>query len=189
MPCGDGAERLVGTLENSLRPDVDPRSRSHLPVHDEAPALEIAEHLPRGVPGDEVRIRDEHARGIRVRREYPDGFARLHEQRLVVRQHAQRATDRVERRPIPRGLAGAAIHDEIVRALRHFGVEVVHEHAERGFLHPTLTALRGAAGSPHRPGTRHDANFPSRMALATFSMSAVMGRSPVSAAEYWRTMA
>src|SRR2546422_2118968 len=35
MTLGHGAERLVGALQNSLSPDVDPRARGHLAVHDQ----------------------------------------------------------------------------------------------------------------------------------------------------------
>ena len=66
------AKRLVRALENSLRPDVDPRPGGHLPVHDQAPPLEVVEHLPRRVPADEIRVRDEHARRVSVRREHTD---------------------------------------------------------------------------------------------------------------------
>ena len=61
----------------------------------------------------------------------------------------QGADDGVEARPVARGLAGAAVDDEIVGALGDLGIEVVHEHAQGGFLVPALAgdqarATRGA---------------------------------------------
>ena len=47
--------------------------------------------------------------------------------------------------PDARGLAGAAVDDEVVGPLGDLGVEVVVEHAERGFLDPALAGELGAA--------------------------------------------
>src|SRR6058998_2165354 len=135
---GNCAKRLVRALEDALRPDVDPGTRRHLPVHDQPAALEVAKHLPRREAAHQVCVCDQHARRIGVRRKNTHGFARLHDQRLFVAERLQCATDRVERRPIPRGLPGAAVDDEILRALCDVRVEIVHQHSQRGFLHPPL---------------------------------------------------
>ena len=84
-------ERLVGALQDALRADVDPAAGRHLAVHRQALVLEIAEVLPRGPRGHEQGVGDEHARRARVRAEDADRLARLHEQRLVVLERAQRA--------------------------------------------------------------------------------------------------
>ena len=84
-----GAERLVRALHDALRADVDPRARRHLAVHHEALAVELVEVLPRRPVRHEVRVRDQHARRVRVRPENADRLARLHEQRLVVLQPPQ----------------------------------------------------------------------------------------------------
>ena len=179
----DGGKGLVRSLENPLCADVDPRPRGHLAVHDQPAPLEIAKHVPRREATHEIGVRDQHARGIRVCREHPHRLARLHEQRLVVFQHAQRPADRVERGPIPRRFARPAVHHEVVGSLRDLGVEVVHQHPQGSFLDPSLAGFRCPARG------FHEANLPSRMRAATFSMSAVSGRSAVSAADSCRTAA
>src|SRR5665647_1615645 len=59
--------------------------------------------------------------------------------------------DGVEARPVARRLAGAAVDHELVRCFRDFGVEVVHEHAQGGFLLPALASDRGSTGSADYP--------------------------------------
>src|SRR5215471_6760676 len=85
-----------------------------------------------------------------MRGEIAHGFARLHEERLVATERAQRGHDAVIGLPAPRGLARAAVHDEILPALGHVRVEVVHEHTERRFLRPALAGERAAARSADR---------------------------------------
>ena len=123
-PRGRG-ERLVRTLQNPLRSDVNPAPGGHLAVHREAAVLEIAEGFPRGPGRDEQGVGDEDARRAGVRAEDADRFARLHEQRLVVLERAERRDDRVEAAPVARRLAGAAVDDEIVGPFRDVGVEEI----------------------------------------------------------------
>ncbi len=139
-----GGEGLVGALEDALGADVDPRAGGHLSVHREAESVQPAELVPVGPVAHEVGVGDEHARRHVVCLEHADRLARLHEQRLVVLEAPQRRADDVERLPGARRLAGAAVDDEVVRALRHLGVEVVHEHAQGGFLLPAPAADLGA---------------------------------------------
>ena len=106
--------------------------------------------LPGRPLADEVRVRDQHARRVRVRAKHADRLARLHEQRLVVLELLERATMR-RTLPVARGLAGAAVDDEILGSLGDVRIEVVLEHAQRGFLHPALAGearCRSADGSP-----------------------------------------
>ncbi|MGX1490734.1 hypothetical protein RKD41_002993 [Streptomyces tendae] len=50
--------------------------------------------------------------------------------------------------PVPGGLAGAAVDDELVGVLGDLGVEVVLEHPQGGFLLPSQgTQFRTARGS------------------------------------------
>ena len=141
-----GGQRFVSALQDSLRADVDPAARGHLPVHRQSTILEIAEGLERRPRRYEQRIGDEHARGVVVRPEDADGFPRLHEQRLVVVEGAERRDDRVECGPAARGTARAAVHHQILRAFGDVGIEVVHEHPQGGFLRPALARASGAAG-------------------------------------------
>jgi hypothetical protein len=150
MLAAGGGERFVGALQNALRADIDPTAGGHLAVHDEAELLEFAEVVPiRPVP-DDIRVRDEHAGRVVVRAEYADGLAGLNEKRLVVSQVLQFAHDGMERGPVPSGFACAAVDHQVLRALAHLGVEVVHQHADGRFLAPSLGAQLGAARSSNR---------------------------------------
>ena len=140
-----GREGLERALQDALRADVDPRAGGHLPVHREAELLEAAELVPVRPVADEVRVREQHARRPLVRLHDADRLARLHEQRLVALERVQRAHDRVEARPVARGLAGAAVHDEILWVLGDLRVEVVLQHAQRGLLRPAQGVQFGAA--------------------------------------------
>jgi hypothetical protein len=64
----------------------------------------------------------------------PTGLAGLHEQRFVVLERLQRPDDRVERRPAAGGASGSAVNNQILRPLSDLGIQVVHQHAQRGFL-------------------------------------------------------
>ena len=77
------SERLICTLKNSLRTDVDPTSRGHLTVHHQTFAFIFVELLLRRPMRNDVRIREKHARGILVCSEYSNGLSGLHEQCLV----------------------------------------------------------------------------------------------------------
>jgi hypothetical protein len=142
-------EGLVRALHDALRADVDPRARGHLAVHHQAAPVELVEVLPRGPLRHEVRIGEQHARGVGVGLEHAHRLARLHEQRLVVLQLAQAREDAVERCPVARRAADAAVDDELLGALGDAGVEVVLDHAVRGFGEPRLARERRAGGRAH----------------------------------------
>ena len=153
--AGDGGEGLVGALEDALRRDVDPRTGRHLAVHHEPLGLETAELGPRGPVRHEVGVGDEHTRRPLVRRHDSDGLARLHEERLVRLEVLERLDDGVERLPGSGCAAGAAVDDEVVGALGDLGVEVVHEHAQRGFGLPALRVEFGSARCADGAGALH----------------------------------
>ena len=142
------AEGLIGALQDALGADVDPRAGRHLPVHHQALGLELAEMLPIRPVTNEIRVRDQHARRPFVGAEHPDRLAGLHQHGLVGLQAAQRPHDRVERLPAAGGPAGAAVDHQILGVFGDLGVEVVHQHPQRGLLLPTLTRQLGAAGGP-----------------------------------------
>ena len=138
-------EGLVGALHDALRADIDPRARRHLAVHHQALAIELVEMIPGRPVRHQVRVGDQHARRVGVGAEDADRLARLDEQRLVGFEPAQRRDDAVERLPVARRAADAAIDDELARPLGDVGVEVVHQHAHRRFGQPALGAdLRAA---------------------------------------------
>ena len=137
-------EGLVGTLHDALRADIDPRTGRHLAVHHQTLAVEFVEMGPVGPVPDEVRIREQHARRVRMGAEDPDGLARLDQERFVVLERAEARDDAVEGLPVARRAADAAIDDEILRALGHLGVEVVHQHPHRRLALPGPATERGA---------------------------------------------
>ena len=150
----DRAERLVRALHDPLRTDVDPGAGSHLPVHHQPLALELAEVLPGGPAPDEIGVRDEHARGTGVRAEHRNRFSALHEQRLVILQRAQRRHDRVEGLPAARGAPRAAIHHQLVRSFSDVRIEVVHQHSKGRLLLPSLARDHASARCAYRPRAR-----------------------------------
>ena len=78
-----------------------------------------------------------------MRAEEADRLARLHDERLILVHRAQRLDDAVEALPVARGLRGARVDDQLLRAL---GVlEVVLEHAQDRLLPPALAAQLAAA--------------------------------------------
>src|SRR3989454_7929541 len=72
-----GPKRLVGALEDPLRPDVDPRARRHLTVHREPHRFVLPEILPVAPRRDEHGVDDQDARRVGGRREDADGLPRL----------------------------------------------------------------------------------------------------------------
>ena len=122
-------------------------------------ALELAELVPGGPIRDEIGVGDEHARRVGVRAEAAHGAcptARAASRRRLEASRSSR-TMHVERLPGARGLPGAAVDDQVVAGARRPRVEVVVQHAERGFLDPAfareLGAARGANGAGEAHGT------------------------------------
>ena len=146
----DGGEGLVGALQDALGADVDRRPGGHLAVHGQAQRLQPAELGPGGPVADQVGVGQQHPGCPFVGAEHGDRSTGLHEHGLVGLQGGQRPYQRVVRGPVPGGLTGAAVDDEILRSFRHVGVEIVHQHAQGGLLRPPLrgqrTAPRGADG-------------------------------------------
>ncbi len=62
--------------------------------------------------------------------EHADGLAALHEEGLVFAELDQRTDERTQRLGIPRSLPGAAVDHELLRALRHLGIEIVEQHPQ-----------------------------------------------------------
>jgi hypothetical protein len=136
MFFADRRERFKRALHDALRADVNPRASGHLAIHHQARGFERVEVFPGGPVADQIRVCNEHARGLWMRAENGHRLARLHEERFVVGEPLQLAHDGVKCRPVPRRLAASAVNDEFVRPLGHGGVEVVHQTAQRGFLMP-----------------------------------------------------
>ena len=145
LPCSLG-EGLIGSLEDPLRPDVHPGPGGHLPEHDEPGPFIFKEAFPGRPPGDEIGVRDQDTRGVRVRAKDTHRLAGLDQEGLIPFQAFKRADQGVEALPVPGRLSNPPIHDQFFRALRHSRVEVVHEHTQCSLLGPAFTAEGGAAG-------------------------------------------
>src|SRR3954470_6697801 len=138
-------ERFVSALQDALRADIDPAAGGHLAVHGQATVFEIAEDVPRGPRRYEHGGGNYDARRRGMRAEHGDRLAGLDDECLIVCESLQGVDDRVERVPRARGATGTAVDDQIVRAFRHGGIEIVHQHPQRGFLRPSLAGDGGAA--------------------------------------------
>ena len=153
-------ESFEGSLHDALRADINPGAGGHLAVHHQAGAFEFVELFPVGPVADEIRVRDQHARRVFVGLENADRLAGLHEQSFVVVEALERGDDGVVGLPTAGGAAGAAIDDEVARALGDFFVEIVHQHAHGGFLLPAFAGNRIAArGADGRVGGLGDFGF------------------------------
>ena len=69
---------------------------------------------------------------------------------------AERLEDRVERFPIARGFSAPAIDDKIIRLFRDLRVEIILDHAIRGFAEPVLAGEISSARRADSSGSRHD---------------------------------
>jgi hypothetical protein len=79
---------------------------------------------------------------------------------FIVLERFQRRDDGVERSPVARSLPRTSVDDEIVGPFGDVGIEIVHEHAERGFLRPAFAADRRTARRPDDARAhRHDSSF------------------------------
>ena len=125
---GQRAEGFIGSLQDALAADVDPAAGGHLSVHDQAEPLELPEVFPGRPARHEQAVRDQHPGGVLMGTKDAHRFPRLHQQRLIVIEPAQRRDDRVEGWPVACRLAGAAVDDEVLRPLGDLRVEVVAEH-------------------------------------------------------------
>ena len=96
----------------------------------------------------QVRVRDQHARRVRVGAKYADRLSRLHAQRLVRLERGECRDDAIEAFPVARGAADAAIHHELVGLLGHLRIEIVHEHPQRRLGQPALGRQIRAARRP-----------------------------------------
>ena len=153
---GHGGEGLMGALEDALGADVDPRAGRHLAVHRQAQVLEPAELRPGRPVANKVAVGQDHAWRPLMGAHDADGPAGLDQHGLVLLQRGQGADHRVERLPVACGLARAAVDDQVVGALGVLGVEVVHQHPQRGLGRPRLGGQGRAAGCADGACTFHD---------------------------------
>src|ERR1051325_6618053 len=189
-----GRERFECSLHDSLTTDVDPGAGGHLAIHGQTESFEAVE-LGVIVPlPDEVRIRNQNTRCFIVGPKLSDRFARLHKQRLVVLEMAQRINNRVERLPPARGPPRSTINYEAIRSFGHIGIEIVHDHSHGRFLMPALASALCPPRCVNGSSLGHNlskllSKSPCRIAWATFAISPESERSPASGGAIFRTAA
>ncbi len=152
--AGDGGKGFERALDDPLGADVDPRAGGHLAEHGQALGLEAVEFVQGGPGRHEQAVGDEHARRLGRRREDRDGLSGLDQERLVVAQRLERGDDGVKGRPRAGGSTAPAVDDEVVRALRDVGIEVVHEHPQGRLLRPAAAVQGPAMVGADRAGPR-----------------------------------
>ena len=138
-------EGLIGALHDPLTADVDPAARGHLAIHRQPFRVEFVEVFPGGPVRHEVRVGDQHARGIFVGFKHANRLAGLHQQGFVVFEFGQCLNNGVIAFPVARGAANAAVDHQLVGVFRHLRIKVVHQHAQRGFGEPAFGGKGGAA--------------------------------------------
>ena len=144
VPAAHRHEGLVGPLDDALAADIDPRTGGHLAEHHQALAVEFVEVLPGRPVRHQVGVGDQHSRRRPVGAEDPDRLSRLDQQGLVVLHLLEGRDDLIEALPVAGRSADAAVDHQVLRALGHHRVEIVHQHAQRRF---GLPAFRGKGGA------------------------------------------
>ena len=138
-------KRFVSALKDALRADVDPAASCHLAVHRQTTIFEISKFVP-GRPGrNDERVGNQYARRPRMRAEDRDRFAGLHDKCFIVLEAMKSRNDGIERRPAASRAAGAAVNHEFIWTFGDIRIEVVHQHAKRSFLRPSLAGDRRAS--------------------------------------------
>ncbi|MNC46017.1 hypothetical protein D3C75_950120 [compost metagenome] len=138
MLSGTLRKCLIGPLDNTLRTNVNPAARCHLPVHGQPFLVQLVKGVPVGPGRNQIGIRQQNTRGVRMGTEDGHRFAGLNQQRFIVRKRGQRLDYCVIASPVAGRFTNAAIDNQLPGMLCHLGVQIVHQHAQRGFLHPAL---------------------------------------------------
>ena len=108
--------------------------------------------VPSAPMGHDVGIGDKYAWCIPMGAENANWFTGLDQQGFVVFQRAEAGHDLVIGFPVTRRPANATIHHEFFWPLGNAWVEVVHEHAQRGFGEPGFCREFGSGGSADDAG-------------------------------------
>ena len=134
-------QRVVGSVYDSLRPDVHPAAGGHLSVVRYAERGRAAEVLGVVEESDHKAVREDDARRGRMRAEESERMARLHYERLVLRDDFKIFFDEEVLHPVLADLPGLSVGDELVRIERHVEVEVVVDHYLEGFAFDALALI------------------------------------------------
>ena len=125
LPCAL-RKRLIRSLHNPLRANIDPRSGRHLPVHRKPHRIQPPKLIPRRPSRHQMRIRNQHPRRLLMRPKHSNRLPALHQQRFIILQPLQRTHNPMITLPIPRRLPPAAIHNQILRPFRHLRIQIIH---------------------------------------------------------------
>ncbi|MPM49461.1 hypothetical protein SDC9_96191 [bioreactor metagenome] len=133
--------RVERAVDDSLRADVHPAARGHLPVVGNAhllgnlPVIEVIEHA------DHQRVGQNNARGFRPAREQSQRMAGLEHQRLLVGQFFEVTLDEAVLQPVLAGLPGFAVGDQFVGVERDLKVQIVVDHHLERLARKALTLV------------------------------------------------
>jgi hypothetical protein len=94
----------------------------------------------------EIGIAQQYTRRVFMGAKDGHGLSGLYEQRLVSGKVRERANDGMKTFPIARRFSSAAIDDQIVRFFSDLWIQIVHQHAQGGFLLPAFAGDCGSAG-------------------------------------------
>ena len=108
---GEGLKR---SLNNALRADVNPRTRSHLAVHGQTLFIEFVEMIPVGPVGNQVRIGNQNSWRINMGFDNGNRFSGLHYKGFVFIEFLQSGDNRIEIFPGARGTANTAINNQFM---------------------------------------------------------------------------
>src|SRR5579871_3287507 len=113
MPLGKSGEGLESPLQNALGADVDPAARGHLPIHDEALAVEFVKMLPVGPLSNKIGVGDDYARSPDMRGKNGHRFTGLNEEGFFIPKAFELADNGMETLPVARGATDATVNNEI----------------------------------------------------------------------------
>ena len=136
-------EGFKRALHDALRTDVYPRTGGHLAVHHQTFFVEFVEVFPGRPVRHQIGVGQQHTRRIRVRGEYTDRLTALDQQGFVVVEGFQGGQNGVEAGPIAGSAADAAVHHQTLRIFGHCRIQIVLDHAERGFGQPGFAGQCG----------------------------------------------
>ncbi|ABA50058.1 hypothetical protein BURPS1710b_2184 [Burkholderia pseudomallei 1710b] len=152
VALGDAREDFIGALDHALRADVLPVARREAAPADQVAAFQFVEMLCLRPLADQVAVRHHDERCARMRAQQRDRLAGLDDERLVLVHCAQRAHDRVVRRPVARGAAERRVDDQLIGILADR--EDVFQKTQQRLLAPAFAAQRIAGrdfeGAVHR---------------------------------------
>ena len=130
-----GVEHRDGRpVHDALGPDVHVAAGRHLAITRDAERGHASVVVTTGVVRHDHSVGDDDPGSFRVRREEPERVTGVHDQRLFVG-HLREVLHREQILcPVLEHRAVSAVRDQLVRVLRHRGVEVVldHVHDRRG---------------------------------------------------------